>query len=139
MEFKIVSIQAMGSDLGQFLYVTLLPIPDPREAQSLQTPRQPAKYWIRTALPYTPEFGQLQIGDKFDFKKSLSAFEQLATAKAESYRTYTVGSVAAISPGIFQPQEKQNDNSDRGSNRGRIGVRRKAVRRKSNPRNRKGN
>jgi len=63
--FSVVEIKALGSGLGRRLSVRLDGDWLDRASCNSQGAPQPAAYTIHAVLPYSPEYGTLQIGQRF--------------------------------------------------------------------------
>lgn len=70
MKFNVVEVKKIGRDMLFSLAVRLEKSDEQGEAQSTGQPRLASPYTIQAVLPYSPEFGSMQIGDEYEFKRS---------------------------------------------------------------------
>lgn len=69
MRFEVVEVKKLGRDVFFSLSVRLEKKKDDGCGECGGEPK-PSPYTIHAVLPYIPEFGNLQIGQTFEFKQS---------------------------------------------------------------------
>lgn len=70
MKFSVVEVKKIGRDMFFSLAVRLEKVDEANEAVQSGGPRLSSPYTIQAVLPYTAEFGNIRIGDTYEFKNA---------------------------------------------------------------------
>lgn len=98
MEFEITEIKALGYDIGKSLSLRLERAPDANEAQSTGS-RAKSGYTIHAVVPYSAEFGNVQVGQRFKFERTEMPLNERAVALGYS-KNWCKDSACTLRDGI---------------------------------------
>ena len=80
MEFQVTEIKMLGQGLSRSLSLRLDAVQDPNAVQSY-TPEK-SRYTIHVVVPFSPEFGNVQVGQTFSFNRSITELAKDEMGKA---------------------------------------------------------